>query len=190
MVRGSVSAVFPYAVLLIILIGKSIHISLCRHCLMKGCIKNNYLRNFIAEGLKASLDCENMSGIMKRSHCSELGNLLDNLIGNYAGAFKHCSALNYTVSDSGNLIKGVDNLGLALCHCINNCFKCLAVGGHRSIGGISPAVRRFMGNSSGYAYSFAKSLSQNLFVFHINKLIFKRRASCINYKYFHLKIPR
>ena len=72
----TVEAVAADAVLLIILVGESIHISIVGHCLVEACIEYGNLGN-AGHDLLAGLDARKVCGVVKRS---EVNALLDSFL--------------------------------------------------------------------------------------------------------------
>ena len=94
------------------------------------------------------------------------------------------------MADCRNLVKRIDNLSLALCKGVNYRLKRLAVGRHRCVCRIGATVRRLVGNRAADSYTLAKTLCQYLLVLHIDKLILKGRATCVNNKNLHFNFLR
>ena len=75
-------AVLSYVVVLIVIVWKTEHESLRRHCLVESCIEYNYLRNICRDNTLAGTECECVSVVMYRSEFAELVYLVDNLVCN------------------------------------------------------------------------------------------------------------
>ena len=100
------------------------------------------------------------------------------------------SAVNDAVADSAYLAVGAYDLGIALAKCIHKGIKSLGMCGHGAHCGIFSAVGCLVLDRTVLKTDlFAKSLCNDLFVVHINKLIFERRAAGIDYQYLHILHP-
>ena len=164
--------VLSYVELLIIIIGKTEHISLWRHCLVECCIEYNDLRNVCGDNALAGTECECVSVVVYGSELAELVYLVDDLVGNEHGLVEYVSALYYTVTNSGYLVHAVYHLSGALCESLNELHECLCVGGESAVLVESSAVGSLVSDMTVNADTLAKPLCQYLLLFTVDQLIF------------------
>lgn len=77
---------------------------------MEGVVENNNFRNILAEDLTAGADALNVSGVVQWSKIAQALDAGDNVLVNKNALFEQRTALNYAVTDSGNLGEVVDDL--------------------------------------------------------------------------------
>lgn len=80
---------------------------------MKSVVENNDLGNVLAEDLAAGTDALNMSGIVQGSEIAQALYTGDNILVNKHALLEQRTALDYAVTDSGNVGEIVDNLAVA-----------------------------------------------------------------------------
>ena len=113
----SVEAVSSYFVLLIVLVRKTVKISLLRHCLMESGIEYSYHR-YVRHKLLASADTDQVCRVVKRCKIVALFDCLHSLICDHCGRSKLLTAVYDTVTNSANLCKACDNAALLVCESV------------------------------------------------------------------------
>ena len=74
--------------------------------------------------------------------------------------------MNNTVTDSGYLVKRINNLSFAFCHSVNYCLECFTVGRHSGFSLIYSAVSGLMCDSACNANTLTKTFGKNNLVVH------------------------
>ena len=121
-----------------------------------------------------------MSVVMYRSELTEFIDLVDNFVSNENRLVEYVSTLYYTVTYSRDLVHAVDYLSVALCESFNELHESFCMCGESAVLIESSAIACFMSDMTVDTDSVTVSLSDNTLIIHIDELILKRRASCIN----------
>ena len=179
-VRGAVEPVPPHAVFLIILIRHAEHIRLGGHGLMKGGVEHGHLRNLLAEGGGGGVDALHVGGIMQRGERRIVGNVEQHLLVDEHRAIVFGSALHHAVADGGHLMQIAEHLALARNERLLDLLKGGGVIGHGHFPADHPAVPRFVGELAVDADALAHALGEHLLALHVDELILKGRAACVD----------
>ena len=177
LMAGTVSTVFADPVILIILVRKTIHISISRNRLMECRIESNNLRNRRENSLH-SPDTQDMGRIMQRCEiAADLDLLHDILIDKSAGR-EILTSMHNSVAHSLDVVKRLQNAMLAICKCLKDKLHSHLVVRNRNL------LYDFLLTGSGMletshfqADLFYDTFSQdiiNLIALHIKKLILDR----------------
>ena len=82
---------------------------------MESIIKNNNLGKLCAENAAAGFNTLNVSRVMKGSEVAKAADAFNNFVCNENAFVEESTALNNSVTDSGNFVKAFKNLAFALC---------------------------------------------------------------------------
>ena len=183
-------AVTANLILFVVLVGDCIHIGACRHCLVESCIENSYLGN-TGHNLFASFNTHKVCRVVERSEgealtdsslnvfcyelaCCELHTAVENTV-TYCIDFIH--ACNYTVLSTYKLVENsCDSFGVCGESHIFIEYGLTVYHG---------CVLEVTVNTD----TLAQTLCDDGLVVHIEELILKGRAACVDNKNFHLSLP-
>ena len=185
LVAGAVEAVAAHAVLLIVLVGDSVHVSLRRHGAVESGIEHSH-HGHIAEHLACGLDAQDAGGVVQGSQRAQLTDGLNDLIGDQAALLELLAAMHHAVADGVDLAHIIDALALAGGHLLHDLSKCLGVGGEDGRGGGLVAVGLVSDHAAFHANALAQALAQHLLAVHIDQLILQGRRTAVNNQNFHL----
>lgn len=185
-VACAVCAVAAYLIFFIIFPGNRENICLGGHGAVEGSIEYDDLGSVLTEGVDGSSDTLNVCRIVERCKRAQLCNVLYDLLIYKAAFAKDSAALNYTVTDCGNLCKIIDDLALALSESLLDKCECLSVVAAFLLYLKASAVGKLMSDKgSADSYTLAVALCKYGLIVHIDELILKRAAACIDYENFH-----
>ena len=86
----------------------------------------------------------------------------------------------------GNFFHGLDNAVFLACQRFNKAVEGIGMGRHGNVSFILSAVGGFMSNCAGVTDTLTKTLCKDVFVFHVDKLVFKGRATGVYNQNLHL----
>ncbi len=170
---GSVKTVSSHLVILIIVIRKTIKISLLRHCLVERRIKNSRHRG-IGHQFLARADSYQVRRIVERRQIVAFLNRLNHLVRNQGGGSKVLSAVNQPVSYRAYLVKALYHAVFLVRKRAKHQPDCLCVVFHGRYGFLLHAAGRCIGHlASFYSDSLAEPLCNHSFRFGIDELKFQ-----------------
>ena len=183
-------AVAADAVVLVILIGNGVHVCLTGHGLMERGVEHCDHGNVAHNGL-AGVDTGDVGGIVQGSEGDALFERGHDCVINADGACKLLAAVNHAVTDSVDLLHGGNNAVLRAGQLVNDSRDSLGMSGHGDVlieDGLA-ACQRAVLEVTVNADALAQTLCHDLLVGHINELVLKRGAACVNNKNFHVSYP-
>ncbi len=180
-VGRAVETIAAYAVILIILIGNSIHESLAGHGLMEGSIENGNHWD-ITHDLAAGIDAGNVGGVVQRRKGDAFFNCGHDIVIDQNGACKLLAAVNNPVTDSIDFLHGSNHAVFCGGKLLDNCGNGFGMSGQGEIfieyrlSADKGAVLQMAINTN----TLAKALCEDRFGGHIDQLVFQRRASGVD----------
>ena len=175
----SVKTVFPYAEFLVIVVGNAVEISLLGHSRVESRIENDYHRNVGKNGF-AGFDSHNVGGIVEGSKLDVFAADAENVVGYENGGIIVFRAVNHSVADGGDFVHRGDDAAFLVHEGVENHSYRDGVIGH-GIGENEFLSVSFMSKFASFdTYPFAKTFGYDGFVLHIDELIFKTGAACVD----------
>ena len=179
-------AVAADGIFLIIFIRNAKHIGFRRHGLVEGGVENGNHGGFFSENFLAGFHGDGLGRVMKRAEVFKLyADILDNLVGDDGGRFVFFGTVKNAVADGLDFADVGNNFVFAFGKKLYKLLKSFFVGGEGNVIFGFPACGGFVADVAAYADSFAKTLCDNFFGVHLDKLVLKGRAACVDNKYFH-----
>ena len=148
---------------------------------MECCIEYNYLRTVCGDYLLAGSQSKCVGVVVNGSQLCQTVDLVDYLIGNESCLAEYLSALHDSVAYCLDLAHGVDDLALAGGKDLDQLFKSLCMCGEAAVLVNLSAVSSLVGDVTVDTDSVTVALCKNAFVVHVQELVFKRGAACVNY---------
>ena len=147
---------------------------------MERIVKHRDLRHFIAKQFNAGVNALNVREIVQRRQVAKALNAVNDALVNQHAFVKQRAALHHAVSDCGNFGNVVNHLAVALGQQFFHHMKSRRVVFHRY--GLVLHLHLYavrvvcVRNTAfgGVLYAFANAFGDELFVFHVNQLIFQR----------------
>ena len=183
-VGGSVEAVAANAVLLIPLVGKSIHISLGLEISIEGGVEYAYVGN-VGHNCLASRNTLERGRTVEGVDGNNGLDIVKLLIAENAGLVD-LAAVNEAVTYCAYLAYVSDNAKLGIGKELENESDSLVVRGHGILLLVVGLTGTLVSDGTRKTDLFAKTSCQDLARSHIKKLILKRAASCIDNQDFHV----
>ena len=151
---------------------------------MERSIEYRYHRNAGHE-LCAYVDTDQVCGIVKRSKIGTLFHVLDDFLIDHYRACEFLSAMDYTMSYGFDLGKACDRAGLFVYKCIKHIFDSLFMSRHGELADLLVQTCLLIYETSVNTDTLAKSFCEDFFRNRVDELILQRRASAVDYQYFH-----
>ena len=149
------------------------------HAHTEGGVKYSYVW-FAWANFFASFDTHQVSWVVERTEVEAFTDSSFNIFVNNDGFCEFCAAVEYAVTNCIDFINGSDNAVIFVGQSVQNELYCYRVVWHWSFNNIVVFARNFVGqNRTVDTESFAQTFGQNMLIFHINQLIFQRRASAV-----------
>ena len=145
--------------------------SLSGHCCVESCIEYNSLRSTLGQNSLTSSQSQCMRMVMYRCQLSQAVDLVDYLIGNSASLSEYLSTLHNSVTNCGDLVHRIDDLGLTACQYLNQLLKSLSVCREVAVSLKASAVACLGAYVTVDTYTVAVALSDNALVLHVQQLI-------------------
>ena len=186
-VGSSVEAITTDGIFFIVFIRNTEHISFFGHGLMEGGIENSDHGGFFSENFLASCHCNSLRRVVERAKVFEFyADVFDKFIGYDGGSFVFFGTVENAVADCFDFADAFNNFVFAFGKEFNKFFKCFFMGGEAYVIFSFVTGFGFVADSAVDADSFAKAFCNDILGVHLDKLILKRGAACINNKYFHV----
>ena len=141
---------------------------------MESVVENNNFRNILAEDLAAGTDALNVSGVVQGSEIAQALDAGDNILVNKNTLFEQRTALDYAVTDSGDVGEIVDNLAVARSKSFLDLEESRSVVFKSYVVFELSAVLGRAADSAVDTDTLADALCYKLFAVHVDELIFKR----------------
>ena len=176
-------------ILLIQLIGKTVHIGLLRHGLMESSVKNKNLRG-LGHYLKATLDALNVSTGVQRSQIATQLQLCHNILIQQYRFGEESTAMHDSVTNSLNLVHALDATVISVKQSLNNTFHSNSVigNGNRNLVNLT-GQQLLMGKCTVNTNAVTQTLCNNGVAGRIKQLILQRAGTGVYNKNVHLYNP-
>ena len=157
-----------------------IQICFLRHSHTKSGIPYSYVC-FTWHNCLTSFDSHQVCRVVQRSKIEALADYFLNVIVYYDRLAIFGSCMQYTVTNSCDLIGALNNTMLCILQCFQNQTDCYFVIRHSFLNNVFVFSRYLMSQFGTIdSDSFAKSFCQYALISHINQLIFQGRASTVD----------
>ena len=170
-VRGSVETVLSDGILLVILVGKSVHEALCGHGLMEGSIKYGDLRG-VGHELFACFDTHQVCGIVEGSQGEAVSDgLLAGFVDHAAGG-ELISAVEHSVAYGSQLAHASENAVVLVHQSVEDVLDGIGVVLHRGFDDELVSADLGVGQHGSFdADLLDKALAQKALVVHVQDLV-------------------
>ena len=178
-------AIAANLILLIVLIGKGVHIGLSGHGLVKRGVENRHHRS-VRHKCLTCLDSDNIGGVVEGGQGVALLNGSHDLPGDENRLGKLLSAMDHPVTHSVDLLHGADDAVVLVHQGIQHSLDGLVVGGHGHVGLLNRLLPLgLIGKFAVNADALAQALGQHLLGFRIEQLILQRGTAGVDYQNIH-----
>ena len=186
-VGSSVEAITADGIFFIVFIRNTEHVCFFGHGLMEGGIENSDHGSFFSENFLASFHSNSLGRVMKRAKIAEFyADIFDEFIGDKGGNFVFFGTVKGSVTDSFDFADVSNNFVFAFGKEFYEFFESFFMGGEAYVIFGFVTCFGFVADSAVDADSFAKTFCYDILGVHLDKLILKRGAACVNNKYFHV----
>ena len=170
-------------VILIVLIGQSIHVSLGGHGLVEGGVEHGHLGHVLAHDGGAGVDAGDVGGVVERSQRDAVLQSLHDLVGDEDGLVESLTAVHHAVTHGVDLLHGTDDAVLGVHQGVQHGLDGLGMGGHGHIDSVQDLFALHLGLIGEFAVdadALAQALGQQHAGLRVEQLILQGRTASVD----------